>query len=225
MDVKITPSGGETVRLCMLPEKIKFGGQNKFMSYSIISLGDVEVPRGSGLDEISWTGKFPGQGRKKDPYVKKSVYRKPTEYIKLFRGWRNDGTLCKLTISGTGINMDVYLKSFTGEFSGGHGDFDYEVKFIRAKKISITSSAQKATTSTRSASTKQEKQQSQPGDTGKTQTYTVKNGDCLWSIAHKYLGDGNRYMEIYEANKSTIDAFGKGPNWIYTGTVLTIPAK
>lgn len=55
------------------------------------------------------------------------------------------------------------------------------------------------------------------------QTYTVKSGDCLWNIARKYLGDGSRYPEIYELNKSTIDAHNGGPNMIWTGDVLILP--
>lgn len=52
-------------------------------------------------------------------------------------------------------------------------------------------------------------------------TYTVVKGDCLWIIAEKYLGDGRRYIEIYELNKDII----KDPNLIYISQVLKIPAK
>ncbi len=52
-------------------------------------------------------------------------------------------------------------------------------------------------------------------------TYTVVKGDCLWMIAKKYLGDGRRYVEIYELNKDII----KNPNLIYISQVLKIPVK
>lgn len=54
-------------------------------------------------------------------------------------------------------------------------------------------------------------------------TYTVKWGDCLWSIALKYYGDGTKYRKIYEANRAVIDAHRGGPNMIWPGDVLTIP--
>ncbi len=217
MDVKITPSGGDTIRLCMLPETIKMGGNGKFMTYSIINLGDVEVPRGTGLEEVSWKGKFPGEDRKKDIFVRSQVYRNPKEYIRLFRSWKDKGTKCNLTVSGTGINMDVYVKSFSGEFTGGHGDFDYEVKFVKARTITITS---KTVSSSRPPSNASNSQQNQT-----TQRYTVKYGDCLWSIAQKFLGNGARYPEIYQLNRATIDAHRQGPNCIRPGDVLVLPAR
>jgi 5'-nucleotidase/UDP-sugar diphosphatase len=51
--------------------------------------------------------------------------------------------------------------------------------------------------------------------------YTVVKGDCLWRIARKYLGDGRRYVEIYELNKDII----KNPDLIYISQILKIPVK
>ncbi|HNV69420.1 MAG TPA: LysM peptidoglycan-binding domain-containing protein [Candidatus Ozemobacteraceae bacterium] len=55
--------------------------------------------------------------------------------------------------------------------------------------------------------------------------YTVVPGDCLWNIAAKYLGNGSRYMELVEANKSKYPSLVKNPNLIYPGWVLTIPGQ
>lgn len=50
-------------------------------------------------------------------------------------------------------------------------------------------------------------------------SYTVEEGDSLWSIAKEQLGSGTYWTKIYEANKDTI----KNPDLIYAGQVLEIP--
>lgn len=42
MDIYLTPSGGSRIQFPMLPEAITMGADAKFMTYSIISLGDVK---------------------------------------------------------------------------------------------------------------------------------------------------------------------------------------
>lgn len=49
--------------------------------------------------------------------------------------------------------------------------------------------------------------------------HTVEKGDTLWAISKKTLGDGNRYNEIFEANKPMLSH----PDKIYPGQVLRIP--
>ena len=49
--------------------------------------------------------------------------------------------------------------------------------------------------------------------------YTVVKNDTLYGIARKFYGDGNKWSQIYEANKSTIS----DPHWIYPGQSLLIP--
>ena len=50
-------------------------------------------------------------------------------------------------------------------------------------------------------------------------TYTVKPGDTLSKIAKEKLGDGNAYMEIFNANRDQLT----DPDKIKPGQVLKIP--
>jgi nucleoid-associated protein YgaU len=50
-------------------------------------------------------------------------------------------------------------------------------------------------------------------------SYTVLSGDTLWRIADKLYGDGEKYVEIYEANREELES----PDRILPGQVLRIP--
>jgi nucleoid-associated protein YgaU len=50
--------------------------------------------------------------------------------------------------------------------------------------------------------------------------YTVHKGDNLWDIAKSHLGDGSRWEEIYDLNKSVL---GDNPRMIMPGTELQLP--
>ena len=49
--------------------------------------------------------------------------------------------------------------------------------------------------------------------------YTVEEGDTLWRIASKRLGDGNRYYDIYEANRNRITDLDE----LTVGQTLVLP--
>ena len=49
--------------------------------------------------------------------------------------------------------------------------------------------------------------------------YVVKSGDTLWAIAAKFLGNGSKYPEIFEANREVIE----DPDKIFVGQKIRIP--
>ena len=51
--------------------------------------------------------------------------------------------------------------------------------------------------------------------------YVVKEGDNLWKIAHKELGDGNRFTEIVKMNSAVL----KNKDSIVVGMTLVLPKK
>lgn len=220
MDIYLTPSGGVKTQFPMMPEKIIMGADAKFMTYSIISLGDVKIPRGKGIKEISWSGIFPGKPRKNSSLV--SAWTEPDALIKRMEDYRDKGTVCNLLVTGTCINYSVYISSFKGKYAGGSGDFQYDIKFIIAIEIKIyTTNELKLKTPTKSKRPASKKSTKKKATESKTTTYTVKKGDCLWRIAQKFLGKGSRYSEIYNLNRDKI----KNPNLIYPGQKLRIPKK
>ena len=61
---------------------------------------------------------------------------------------------------------------------------------------------------------------SEPGAAGASALrHTVRAGDTLFSLARRYYGDGDRFIDLYRANRPAL----KGPDALEPGTVLIIP--
>ena len=59
-------------------------------------------------------------------------------------------------------------------------------------------------------------------------TYRVRRGDHLWGIAERFLGDGFRWVEIWERNSGReVEAGSRltDPNQIYPGWLLVLPVR
>lgn len=49
--------------------------------------------------------------------------------------------------------------------------------------------------------------------------YTIVSGDTLWGISERFLGNGSKYMDIFEANREVIE----DPDKIFVGQKIRIP--
>jgi len=216
---------GTRIALPLPPEAVKCKSDSKFITYNIINVGEVKLPNGEKLVKFSWSGRLPGASMRHMRMVSASDWRSPKEIQGIFSMWRRYGKKLRLLVTGTTINHDVYLDSYTVDNSN-FDTVEYSISFSVAKDIlvytttelNIENTTQKTTTATtneRAASA--EAAAASPQKT----TYTVQAGDTLWEIAKRFLGNGSRYPEIYEANKAII---GPDPNLIHPGQVLTIPA-
>jgi len=56
-------------------------------------------------------------------------------------------------------------------------------------------------------------------DTAGRDTYTIRKDDTLWSIAVRYLGDGQRWRDIVKVNP------GLDPKKVKAGQVIKLPPK
>lgn len=215
---------GTRIALPLPPEAVKCKAESKFITYNIINIGEVKLPDGEKLTKFSWSGRLPGESMKHMRIVSSADWRSPKEIQSIFSIWRSGKKKLRLLITGTTINHDVYLESYSVDNSK-LDTVEYSISFAVAKDIkvyttkelNIDESEQQPvqTTNDRAASAEA------ASETPQKTTYTVKSGDSLWAIAKKLLGSGSRYTEIYELNKSII---GSNPNLIYPGQTFTIPS-
>lgn len=210
-------NGTREIRVPILPEKIPFpGGDAMFITHEIMNLGEVAIPSGTELAPYSWESVFPGELRKNDPMIRGS-WIAPKTYDSILNDWKKKGTKLNLIVLGYPINADVYIKEYHPTASGPFGDIEYEISFVEARDIVITTSKVEQTTTKRPATT--------------SATYIIKKGDTLWGIAKKFYGTGTKWKTIYNANKEIIEKTAKARgfkssdngHWIFPGVKLTIP--
>ena len=99
--------------------------------------------------------------------------------------------------------------------------------YIYASWVKLIASAPTTTSKTTTSTAKKTDTSSTRTKKNTTRTYTVKSGDTLYSIAKATLGDGTRYMEIYNLNKAAIDSANSGSTAskcnVWAGMTLKLP--
>lgn len=208
--------GGTEIQFPVLPEVFALSAAGKNETVEVLELGEVNLLQKKGLREISFDSFFPRQNA---PYVT-GYAADPSGLVKTIEAFRDSKEPGRFLLLGEdwNVNLPVGVESFDYEERGGEvGDIYYSIKLKEWKDYSprrLQLTPYIVVEYLRSGS-------SPDAAAG---SHTVVKGDCLWSIAQKFYGDGSRYPELYEKNKAVIDAGNKGtgnPRYtIYPGQVL-----
>lgn len=215
----------DDMRLPIPPEKIpvKYPGQNK--TTVLINGEEVNMVRPPGLAEISieavipqvnypcavWDGSIDCAEDFLEHLKSLKESREPFEFIVIRDGpGRND-------FFDTNINVTLEDYSVSDDVNEGL-DLTVslsmkEYKNYGTKIMEFKIKEDQDTPETTDSIPKRE------GSFPASEMYTVQKGDCLWNIAKKRLGNGNRWREIYDLNRDKIS----NPNLIQPGWVLTMP--
>lgn len=110
-----------------------------------------------------------------------------------------------VTVDGNGIHATAYQRGVEEDWS----------KFDIIDHYDITTSL------TKGSQTPTEVTEPAGPEITVLPTYTVQPGDCLYRIAKMLYGNGEKWNDLYEANRNIIS----DPACIYIGQVLRIPAK
>jgi len=215
---------GRAFELPVLPPKLQVRVSGKNESFSVLQLGEVNMLRKPGLQEVSWESFFPASTA---PYVTGTALP-PASYIKAINAHRQTEKPVQLIFLGTDLDtsLEMGIESFDYEERYGElGDIYYSIKLKEWKdysprRIVLLSQPKQEPVA-------QVAEQKRPGSPPPVETITVVKGDSLWAIAKRHYNDGSKYPMIYSANKDLIDARNKGTRndkyTIYPGQVLTIP--
>lgn len=209
--------------LPIAPEKMELTVNNANKTITLINEGEINMLKSPSLSDIKFDVLLPNQ---KYPFANYANGYQPASYymdklkdlkrakmsfqFKVIRTFPNGKMLFD-------TDMTVSLESYTiKEDASKYGTdqvVSIQLKEYREHKTTVLK------INSKKKKTKKKKTRKKDGSP-KVKTYTVKKGDCLWSIAKRVYGDGSKYTKIYKANKKKI----KNPNSIHVGQKLTIPS-
>ena len=213
----------DDMQLPVTPSKLSVKIKCNNKTLTLVNEGDINFLRSPGLTEISFEMLLPML----EQYSFASEYHQPDYYLGILESYMTEKKPFRFIVSRVSpsgdklydTNIKVSLEDYTVSEDATDG-FDVTVS-INLKQY-IDYATKKVTVTKPNNSSKSTLKTEKPRETsGKptAKTYTVKSGDCLWTIAKKYYGNGAQYTKIYNANKDKIS----NPNLIYVGQVLTIP--
>lgn len=218
------------VQLPVNPEDITISGSANNNTSDTVGQGEINDLGFAKLKELTISSFFP-KNYNGELYINTGgSFEGPEYYIKFFEDIKNAREPFRLIITDIDINMLVSVESFEYTYQYGTDDVDYSLELkeykehnIRVLKATANSystvdSVQKvASASATNTNSNRSIEKSVP------KTYTVQEGDSLWKIAQKYLGNGSRWNEIYTYNNNK-SIIGGNPNLIKAGQVLAIPS-
>lgn len=207
---------GNRLPLSMLPEQLDHKSGASFERYNIIKIGPVEVHNGNELSTFSWSGKLPKRSMKGMAFVKEWYWQPPEQVERIIRRWLESGTILNFMVTETNINYDVKIRDFDIILKG-ENFWNYNIELAEHKELRIYTVQEAAN---RKMAGKTRIMSNAAFFREKQISYTIKQGDTLWNLAKKYLGNGELYTKIHDLNR---DVIGADPSILRAGTVITLP--
>jgi len=207
--------------LPVAPGKLEIKRGNKVKKIDLVSGEEVVVGQGEAAAEIAFTAFIP---RSKYPFAEYGggTFKKGCEILKELEALKEKRTPFRFIVTRnagmSSTNLKVVFSQLTVREDADDGfDVRADVKLTEYRDYAV-----------KKVSADDVKALVRPTDDApETKSHKVVKGDCLWMIAQTYLGDGNRYREIYELNKAAIDSGNKGtgnPSYtIYPGQTFVLP--
>lgn len=202
----------DTLLLPVSPSSYEVSNSNNNTKININAVGDINLLGKRGLYSISLSSFFPNQNYY---FCETSDLLTPNAYVNKIKGWFENNNILQLIIEDINLNMQCSISDFTYTKQDETGDIYFTISLVEYRKVVQTltsivlgvSRINNTNTNTRQTT---------------SQTYVVKKGDCLSTIAKRLTGNSANWRAIYSDNRGVV---GGNPNLIYPGQTLTIRAS
>lgn len=218
------------VQLPVNPQDISIKGDVNNKASDTVGQGEINDLGFSKLKELSISSFFPKRYNGELYINTGGNFKEPSYYIKLFEEIKTAREPFRLIITDIDINMLVSIEAFEYGYMYGTDDVAFQIDLKEFKHHNIRVLKPTATGYTKIDSTQKvatasitNTNSNRPIEKSIPKTYIVQEGDSLWKIAQKYLGDGGRWKEIYTYNNNK-SIIGGNPSLIRPGQILSIPS-
>lgn len=189
------------------PSKINTKIKNKNRTITLINEGEANILKSAGLQEISFNMLIPAYKYPFALYLG-GIFLPITYYLEVLEKLKNDKKPFQLIIIREGIlgslgfdtNLKVSLEDYQILEDAGNGrDITVSVK-LKQYQEKVNTTVRVVATALGGTKYILEKVRDTSSKVAE-KTYKVKEGDTLYTIAKKELGNGEKYRELVTLNK------------------------
>lgn len=202
---------GKKFRFAVSPPEYELTSESNNTQVVVNSLGEINLVGKRKLKNVSFSSFFP---KRKYYFCQYTSFPTPKESVKIIEEMKNKGVL-RLTMTGTPVNMECTIETFTYGENDGTKDINFTLEFKEYRHTKVKTKKKKEVL----PKTVTPEATERPAKEVNSTTYTVKGGDNLSKIAKNLTGNSANWKAIYEQNKGVI---GGNPNLIYAGQQLVI---
>ncbi len=236
-------TGGEGYRvyvgdllLPVPPDKLELSIQNRNKTMDLVSGGQINLLKTPGLSEVKFTALLPNQ-----PYhfaMYEGGYRNAHAYLDKLEALKVNRKSFPLRVLRMGPGGDTVMESTSLTASlEDYSILEDAERYGLDMAVDLTFKqfqpyGTKVYELTGDTAATEVKQREVTLTTGQ-ETYTLQEGETLFTLSQKLYGNGEMQEAIYELNKDVIEAAAKADglesssngNVVYAGTVLKLPPK
>jgi len=182
-------------------------------NFTTINTGEVLAIGKKNLKSITINSVFPARDY---PFLLTKNYPEPEACVQMIEKWKNSGKPIRVVIVDTDINYAMAIEDFSHgmESMDGSKDVTFTLSLIEYSYLNVERSNPKSSKNKKDL-------KDRPGEkkeSGVTR-HKVKQGDTLWDLSTKYLGNPRRWQEIAKLNNIT------NPRTLQIGRELKLPAN